>query len=236
MKAIKIIFYSLIIYTASLNCSYAGLISFVNTTLSSNINGFYVYTPDNYDQTTKKYPLLINIHGLGENGTGQSQLNKILSNGPLREMNANNSIPGLNNSFIVVCPQFKTFPYSIADIDLVIDYINQNYRVRSGREYLVGYNTGGVIWDYVSSSAINAQKSAAVVIFSGIGTPTAQKGATIASSNLPVWAFHNIDDQIVSSSVSINYVNFINNSIPAPNPLARLTTSFGVGHVSWIAG
>src|SRR5690349_24199411 len=43
--------------------------------INSNVAGYYETLPARYALTTKKYPLIIFIHGIGELGTGLSRLN-----------------------------------------------------------------------------------------------------------------------------------------------------------------
>src|SRR5689334_10432389 len=52
----------------------------VSTSISGNCGGFYKALPARYDSTTKKYPLLIFLHGAGEIGNGTTDLPKVLSN------------------------------------------------------------------------------------------------------------------------------------------------------------
>src|ERR1700754_4088223 len=43
--------------------------------INSNVSGFYETLPARYNLTTKKYPLIVFIHGIGELGTGLNRLN-----------------------------------------------------------------------------------------------------------------------------------------------------------------
>src|SRR5688572_11288441 len=43
--------------------------------INSNVSGYYETLPARYNLTTKQYPLIIFIHGIGELGSGLSRLN-----------------------------------------------------------------------------------------------------------------------------------------------------------------
>ena len=43
--------------------------------INSNVSGYYETLPAMYWKTTKRYPMIVFIHGIGELGTGLSRLN-----------------------------------------------------------------------------------------------------------------------------------------------------------------
>src|ERR1700730_3721164 len=49
----------------------------VSTTVNANCLGFYKALPARYDSTSKKYPLMVFIHGIGELGNGTTDLPKV---------------------------------------------------------------------------------------------------------------------------------------------------------------
>ena len=105
----------------------------ISYNVNSNIGGYQEALPALYDSTTKKYPLLIFIHGIGELGNGVSDLwmaGNIGTPGLIKQAKfpANFSSKGKNFSFIVVSPQFKTWPSS-DDINALIDYAISKYRI-----------------------------------------------------------------------------------------------------------
>lgn len=87
----------------------------ITVNVNGNIGGYMETLPARYDSTTKKYPLLIFIHGIGELGNGASQLinvawvgtSSVIKNG---QFPPNFSVGGKNYSFIVISPQFKAWP------------------------------------------------------------------------------------------------------------------------------
>ena len=204
---------------------------FITTTAASN--GFYEYLPLGYDPAaTQKYPLIVFCHGQGEIGNGTTQLAAILDNGLAQQLdnqvNHNNTqhfptsfaINGNSFSFIVILPQFNTWPAS-TDIDNIINYAIANYNVDVGRLYLTGLSMGGgVVWAYAGGASTYANRLAAILPVSGAATLGQGSAQIIASANLPVFATHNSQDPTVPPSYTIDNVNFINSSNPPPNPLA----------------
>src|SRR6476661_8283636 len=87
--------------------------------LDDNINGFWEYLPRNYvADAPKRYPLLIFIHGSGEQGSTQDMttLSLVLRNGPPKLIQAGDfpdsfSVNGSSYKFIVICPQIKVGLY-----------------------------------------------------------------------------------------------------------------------------
>src|ERR1700754_4543104 len=96
--------------------------------------GFYEYLPAGYDPaSSKKYPLIVFFHGIGELGNGVSQLPEILDNG-IANLIGNGTFPksftvsGQTFSFIVIMPQFTNWP-GAADAASVLDYAVAHYNV-----------------------------------------------------------------------------------------------------------
>ena len=98
--------------------------------VNSNVAGFWQGVPAKYNTTTKKYPLIVFIHGIGELGTSLSRMNccglpRHLYN---KTFPANFNVGGINHSFLVIAPQFKVRP-SAAQVQSVIDYAKRRWRV-----------------------------------------------------------------------------------------------------------
>lgn len=214
--------------------------------ISTHIKGFYEYLPEGYttDASSTKYPLLIFIHGALESGT---DLNGMLVHGPFKHAK-NGSLPTsftVNNKtykFIIIAPQFtiSDAPYQ-DEVDQVIEYAKQNYRVDVSRIYLTGLSQGGgVCWNYVGKNANYARKIAAMVpIASYINEGredfkiNTAKANVIAASNLPIWSTQNKNDNTCPLSWVINADSLIANYRPTPNPLPKLTVFDEWGHEGW---
>jgi predicted peptidase len=205
----------------------------ITTNVNANIGGYLEALPSLYDSTSKRYPLILFIHGVGELGNGSTQLLNAASCGVPNVIKWN-SFPanfvsnGKNFSFIVITPQFKAWP-STSDVNDMLNYTINKYRIDTTRIYLSGLSMGGgVTWEY---DAVYPNRIAASVPICGASTPTDSKAQKIANGKLPVWAFHNEDDPTVTVNNSKGYVSKINGF--NANPAAKLTLWPTGGHDSW---
>ena len=202
----------------------------VKAMVNANCDGYYEAIPARYDSSNKKYPLILFIHGIGELGT---DLSKMLRAGLPRLINrkmfpSDFEMDGRHYSFVVVSPQFKKWP-SNDDVKSVLDYAVKKYRVDESRIYVTGLSMGGgVTWEF---NAQYGNAVAAAVPICGGSWPDTKRAEKIAGFNLPVWAFHNMDDGVVPVSYTIDYVKKINSFDPAVK--ARYTTWPTGGHDSW---
>ncbi len=205
----------------------------VSATVDNNCSGYYETLPSRYDSSTKKYPLILFVHGIGELGNGTTDLPNMLRTGLPRLINKKLFPPsfeanGKNYSFIVLSPQFKKRPTN-AQVENVVKYAIKKYRVDTSRIYVTGLSMGGgVTWEYTSEYGASV---AAIVPICGGSWPDPKRAQSIASFNLPVWAFHNNDDKTVPVSYTEDYVSLINGFHPAVT--AKITTWATGGHDSW---
>ncbi|UAY51509.1 carboxylesterase family protein [Ferruginibacter albus] len=210
-----------------------------NTSMTSQSNGYYEYLPQGYNTGSDKYPLLIFVHGIGELGDGSSsQLSKVLANGTPKQISqgifpTSFTVGGQSFKFIVLSPQFINWP-APGDIENIINYAIQHYRVDQSRIYLTGLSMGGgVVWEYAGNNAGYANRVAAMVPISGASYPDVGRANIIAAANIAVWATHNNNDPTVASSNTTGYVNNINNAPIKPNPLAKMTIFNASVHDAW---
>lgn len=205
----------------------------VSATISSNIGGFYKALPARYDSGSKKYPLLVFLHGAGEVGNGTTELSKVLVNGvpkllAQKTFPAQFTVNGANYSFIVLTPQFKQWPQA-TDVNALIDYAIKNLRVDTNRIYVSGLSMGGGgTWDYAIAYP---KRVAAIVPISGASWPSKEQCGNMAKANLPVWAFHNSDDSTVAATATTTIVSNINSF--SPQHLAQKTIWPTGGHDAW---
>jgi predicted esterase len=203
-----------------------------------NSNGFYEYLPKGYVEGTAKYPLIISLHGDGELGNGTTQLPILLDDAIPMYINEHLfpesvTVNGQTTSFIVIIPQFVAWPVN-TDVDAVITYAEQNYRVDVNRIYLTGYSMGGgATWTYAGGSAAYANKLAAIFVVAGAKAMNAQMADIIAAANLPVFATNNSGDPVIPDTVTINNVNLINAAVPPPAIKAIDTIFNAAGHDAW---
>ncbi len=199
--------------------------------------GFYEYTPVDYSlNPNEKYPIIIFLHGIGERGNGTSQLPNVLGQGIPKYINNGHPMRffwnGKWETFLVLSPQLST---SYADwqnfyVDEMLNYARQNLRIDTNRIYLTGLSLGGGgVWKYASTSLANARKFAAIAPV--CGTCNMIGACNIASANLPVWAFHALDDGVVGNGCTTSSIQNINNCNPTVRPLMTLYPDGG--HFIW---
>lgn len=226
-----------VLLTAS-SMGFSQTLSAKTVAIDTNCHGFYEYLPKGYEKGKQKYPLLIFVHGLGELGNGESDLPKVLRNGPGRLI-ADSTFPdsfvvaGKTYRFIVFMPQLIHWPWP-ATTQAIVDYAVKHYRVDKSRIYLTGLSMGGgATWECVGNSDRHAKQIAAIVPVCGASLADSIKAQRIAAAKLPVWALHNEGDQVVTVEFTKKYTRYIN-SAPIPPALPARETIFPVpGHNAW---
>ena len=192
--------------------------------------GFYEYKPVDYSANpTKKYPLIIFLHGIGERGNGSTELPRILANAIPKYINAGHtmtftSLAGTQETFLVLSPQLSASYGSWQNIyvDEMLKYAKTNMRVDTNRIYLTGLSLGGGgTWKYASASLANSKQFAAIAAICGTCEWSNMCG-TIAAANLPVWAFHAADDLTVPATCTYNAINAINACNPSVKPIMSI--------------
>lgn len=205
----------------------------VHKKISDNIPGFYESLPARYDSTGKKYPLLIFMHGIGENGNGGEDLSLVLRNSVPKLIHqqkfpASFSSKGQHHSFIVLSPQTRNNS-GAADVNSMIDYAVENLRVDEKRIYIIGLSMGGgTVWN---AAAQYGNRIAAAVPICGATNATEAKAKSIANHKVAIWAFHNTDDKVVKVETTDDFVSFINSQ--SPGVKAKKTIWPTGGHDAW---
>lgn len=208
-------------------------------TTDTVVGGYLESLPINHSDTTKKFPLIISLHGSGGLGNGTSaQLDNILneSGTTIPKRIANGTFPTYFTvddktfSFIVISPQFKTQVGAtyINGIKAMIDTCKKLYRVDTSRIYVTGSSLGGAFGNgYVATNLTNANQIAASVLVcpsnvNPAATPSFYaRGNIIGTSNLPLWILSNYGDNLTPRGNLQLYVDTIN--LFTPSPLAKLT-------------
>ncbi|HEY9487687.1 MAG TPA: alpha/beta fold hydrolase [Chryseosolibacter sp.] len=202
------------------------------------VGGYYVGLPVHYQETSKKYPAIIFVHGGGQYGDGDSQLHQVL-NEAIPELLQQKRFPpsfrvhGNNYSFIILAPQFSRHPTDEQVISLV-NYAKETYDIDTSRIFLVGFSEGGRIACDVAASY--PRQFAALVAMAGVSTldDAESKCKSIADNSLPVWLLHNDEDQLMDVNLTRHFVSLINNYNPAIAP--KYTEFFPYGlwnHDAW---
>lgn len=207
----------------------------IHENITSNSGGYYEALPPSYDIANENFPLLIFIHGGAEIGNGSEQELPLVLVHSVPKRIANKTLPvkftygGKDFSFIIIMPQFRVRA-SANNVKDVINYMLEHYRVDSSRIYMSGLSQGGgVTWEFAGSS--HGEMLAAIVPICGASWADTTLANRIAANKVPVWAFHNNDDDLVPVASTWRYANFINAANP-PVPV-RVTIWPTGGHDAW---
>ena len=196
--------------------------STVTTKVSYN---YLQFLPKEYEaDTSKKWPLLLFLHGAGERGT---DVNVVAKHGPPMVVTKRPDFP-----FIVVSPQCAPDQWWNADALMkLLDSAETTLRVDPERVYLTGLSMGGFgTW---SLGLQHPERFAAIAPICGGGEWIQVKiGARgEAFKTLPIWAFHGGKDPVVPLSESQRMVDAVK---AAGNPNVKLTIYPEAQHESWI--
>ena len=195
--------------------------------MSEAKQGYWEYLPPGYGGG-EKYPLLVFLHGIGENGNGDGDLFKVNKTG-LSQIIKQDNWPA-DRPFVVVAPQHPGdgCPGS-AEVHDFIDYAANKYDINPGRIYLTGLSCGAIgSWNYLAEH-LDTQIVAMVPI-AGNGKPAFTK-AGCELGRVPLWAFHGDKDGDVNVSGTINPITSLQGCDPKPD--AEMVIYPGVGHNSW---
>lgn len=178
------------------------------------------YLPLDFDKS-KKWPLLLFLHGRGESNGPLSGLKKW---GPCRLVKEGKEFP-----YIIISPQCpKTAWWSNDDQQVILEsllaHVQKTFPIDKSRIYLTGLSMGGFgSWEL---AARNPKTFAAVLPICGGGN--LKNGPKLLST--PIWAWHGTTDKIVPIGKSNDMVLAVKR---AGGTKIKFTRLIGVGHVSW---
>lgn len=203
-------------------------------TTPQSVIAFYEYVPQDYNNNSDKYPVVIFLHGVGERGPNTTDIETLKANiSPVAKLGPPKNIKnGSQYPFICISPQLKNNLnyWNSSYVFEVLDYVRTYLRIDERRIHITGLSMGGhAAWNLCESFPGLWATAAPVCGFSN----TPSKACNIANENMPVWAFHGDADTTVPLEKSQRMVNAINACLPAPNPLAKLTIYPGVKHEAW---
>lgn len=185
------------------------------------VTDYVLQIPATYNtEKTKRWPVIIFLHGVGERGNTASDLEKVKRAGL-----AGVAAKDPNFPYILVAPQCKTDTWwNVPSLNVLYDDILKQYNVDTKRIYITGLSMGGYgCWEWI---AANPAKFAAAVPICGEG-PVAK---ACGLKDKPIWAFHNADDPTVNVSGSRNMVNAIKD---CGGKLVKYTENPTGGHDAW---
>ena len=222
---------------------------------NDSCKGYLESLPVTYDsEPSKKFPLLIFMHGSGGTGDGSTSastgLPRIINEGgkniPKKidegSFPSSFTIDNQQFSFIVISPQCSGQGAGAAIMKATIDTCVKKYRVDTSRIYITGLSLGGAnangFMSGVDISYTNRIAAALPVCPSNVnptGTPSfSVRGNRIGSSNLPVWIISNYGDNNTPRNNLKLYVDTINQFSPIPRAkLNIIDSSAGNKHDAW---
>lgn len=185
---------------------------------------YLVYTPSQVgEQTGKKWPLVIFLHGAGERGT---DLNLVKKHGLTMMAEQGEKFP-----FILAAPQCPVESFWDRQLDALDGFLSEllrTYPIDTERIYLTGLSMGGFGTWHWSERRPNA--FAAIAPICGGAMPMLGFPERIKKiKHVPVWAFHGDSDDVVPLSSSQELVDVLREN----NGNVRFTVYEGVGHDSW---
>jgi predicted peptidase len=186
---------------------------------TDNIFPYFTYIPERISSSPE---LLIQLHGAGERGNGESELERVNVHGIARYLNEGTlSIDG-----IALCPQCPTgqvWNQRVYDLKELLDEIVEKYAVDKKRITATGLSMGGFgTWE-MGMTFPDTFAALAPVCGGGMAWRTP------ALSGKKIWAFHGNADTVVNISNSIDMVNGARKN----GADVRFTIFDGVAHHSW---
>jgi len=208
------------------------------TSINEVIPSFYSAVPHLYNATQQNHPLLLFIHGAGQYGKGGSELSLVLRESipeliDKKLFPPNFNVDKKNFSFITLIPQFSRQPTS-EEILSLINFAISSYRIDKSRIYITGISEGAEV--VCNFAAAYPNQVAAIVPMAGAPRSgnISIKSKNVAEGNLPVWLFHNLNDEVIDIQYSQNFIELINRFYPTIPPKFTMLQTFGLyGHDAW---
>lgn len=167
----------------------------------------------------QKMPLIIQLHGAGERGSGKDDLEKVDVHG------FSKCIKDVEYNCIVVMPQCPLDTFWAAKVESIIKFTEQvieEFNADRNRIYITGLSMGGYGTWFTSMARPDLFAAIAPVCGGGMAW-------NAGVLDMPVWAFHGVEDSTVS-------VNQTEEMVSALEKLGRdviYTRLDGVGHNAW---
>lgn len=170
--------------------------------------GHLEYVPPGYASSGHKHPVLLFLHGAGEQGDGETNLTgPMTAHGPGKLIAQGNTYFA-EHEMLVFIPQSPQW-WDPDGIHQFLGYIAANFRVDPRQVYITGLSMGGGgTWSYVGG---HPGRATAAVPICGAAGP-GDGGPFVGT---PVWAFHAWDDPTVTRTNSIGWVDAIADAIAA---------------------
>jgi predicted peptidase len=188
----------IILVTASISLASGQRVDTLRARVTIDVKLDYLtFLPRDYDKDpSKKWPLMIFLHGAGERG---SEIEKVKTHGPPKIAASNGDFP-----FILVAPQCPEHRWwEPPTVNALLEKVMAEHRVDPDRVYLTGISMGGYgTW---STAAAYPEKFAAIVPICGSGDPE----VAAKLKHVPTWVFHGEKDEVVPIGRSERMVDAI---------------------------
>ncbi len=171
------------------------------------------------DLKKEKLPMIIQLHGAGERGNGNEELERVDVHGFSKYLKQ------AEHDCIVIMPQCPKNSFWAARVESIVKFIEQlikEYNADEDRIYLTGLSMGGYGTWFTSMARPDLFAAIAPVCGGGMAW-----NAEVLK--MPIWAFHGADDTVVSPVQSDEMVSKLR-EIGADVTYTRLD---GVGHNVW---
>ena len=148
--------------------------------------GMHVYLPNGYStDTSRRWPLVVFLHGAGEQVSEGASLNAVKRNGPPKLIDQ-----GTDYDAVVVSPQSVNW-WNSGSLNTFVDWLYATYRLDADRFYLTGLSMGGGgTADY--AKAYPTRPAAIVPV-----CPATNGNNAEPLFGLPAWYFHAFGDGTV---------------------------------------
>lgn len=179
---------------------------------------YLLHFPEDYDQVAEKnYPLVLFLHGRGERG---DDLNLVRKHGPPSFLDERPEFPA-----IVISPQCPiSESWSPLKLNALLEEAVTKYRVDQSRIYLTGLSMGGNgTW---MLATYYPHWFAAIAPICGWGEDFLV-GRHL--KNIPIWAFHGLQDKAVPLEQGLRLVRAVEND----GGNIRFTVYSDAKHDSW---
>jgi len=208
--------FSLLISVTTMNAHSAEEVDRFAATVTKQVASHYLVVKPKGYSPEKKYPLLIFLHGRGEQG---DDIELLKVHGPYK------MVEKLGLDLLIVAPQSpQDERWDIDMLDAFVDEVIEKYPIDKSRVYLTGLSMGG---EGAWGLAIRRPETFAALVPICGGWSSPSKAERLR--NVPVWAFHGAKDSFVPVGESKKMVN----ALKALGADARLTVYEDVGHHSW---